>query len=214
MLILKAWFLAQMLNTSNISLYAELGASEKNWYRETNREICNIFPFENPSLIIDMLAATSIRASVSSNVTQFFKAYNQHRASRPFVGFLDAVKINLQRAVNGEPLTGRKIRNFSEAMKGNPEAVVCDIWICRALGVDRKYSRNGGVPLSGGPTDKIYTAVENYFRQEAPKIGLEPRELCAMVWAGIRIHERAEGIGTRYTNFLLKRTNQLKLFYG
>jgi hypothetical protein len=201
-----------MLNVDNIPLYASLGASEKNWYRDTNREICNIFPFESPALIIDMLAATSIRASVSSNVTQFFKAYNQHRASRPFVGFLDAVKINLERAVKGQPLTGRKIRNFSEAMKGNPEAVVCDIWICRALGVDRKYIREGySVPLSGGPTDKIYTAVENYFRQAAREKGLEPRGLCAMVWAGIRIHERAEGIGTRYTNFLLKRTNQLKL---
>lgn len=200
------------LLTENIPMYASLGSNQKTWYQDTYLEIKQMFPGDH-DLVVDMLAATSIRASISSNVTQFYKAYRQFKSGKPFNGFLDATVNNLYNAVNGKELSGRKIKNFSKAIKGDPNSIVCDIWICRALDVDRKYIRKGySKPLSGGPTDKIYDSVESFFRTEAINYNCEPRELQAMVWAGIRVYEWSKYVHARYTNFLIKNENQLSLW--
>ncbi len=201
-----------MLNTSIIPYLIELGKEHKDWYKQTREFIYTEFPYDDFNIIIDMLAATSQRSSISSNVTQFFKAYYQFKNGLPFEGFLTTVKNNLTNAISRQPLNGRKIHSFSRAMKGDLNAVVVDIWICRALDVDRKYIRTGySNPISGGASDLIYTQCENFFRREAVRYNLYPAEMSAMVWAGIRKKENNRYIPQTYNTFIDKRLKQLSL---
>jgi hypothetical protein len=98
-------------------------------------------------------------------------------------------------------------------MSGDPEAVVVDIWILRAFDIDNKYVRNtgphAGKARSGGATDSQYTRIENWITNEARVRGLQPRELCAMIWAGCRTHQTSKANTTRYSDILRHKFTNL-----
>lgn len=93
---------------------------------------------------------------------------------------------NLEYAREGKPLSGRKINNFAAAMAGNKEAVVVDIWQMRAFGFNTKRT-GGDKVLDRSPSKREYDAIETWYKKAASTTGLQPREMSAMVWAGVRI---------------------------
>lgn len=218
-----------------VARYLNNGAPHEFWYEETGKEIEELFPEFDPELIKALLAITSIRASLPSNVTKSFKALDQyHRdelydvflgkkgdkkvAKSAFKGFLDAQLHHLNLLKKGESLTnpknllknGRKIKMFASAMGSVEDAIVDDVWITRAFGCDRKRIFESRT-TSQSPTKAIYDATEWYLQTLAGLIGKKPRGLCAMIWAGIRQETNKET--ARYTDPIKNRLNH-GLFYG
>ncbi len=212
-----------------IARYINNGASHEFWYEETGEEIAQLFPEFSPELIKALLAITSIRATLPSNVTKSFKALDQfHRTEQfevpfgkkgdkkmiksNFKGFLDAQLHHLNLLKNGQSLTdpknllknGRKIKMFASAMGSVEDAIVDDVWITRAFGCDRKRVFESRI-TSQSPSKAIYDATEWYLQTISKLVDKKPRGVCAMIWAGIRQETNKET--ARYTDPIKNRLN-------
>ncbi len=219
-----------------IARYLNNGANSEFWYEETGKEIIELFPGFDPDLIASLLASTSIRADLPSNVTKSFTALNQFFKDEVhvvpfgkrsdgktketyFPGHLDATMHHLDLIKKGVQLTysdegtknGRKIKNFKDAMVStNVHAIVDDMWICRAFGCDRKRIVKGRI-VSQSPSKAIYDATEWYLQTLASLVKKKARGVCAMIWVGIR-QETTKGT-VKYTDPIKNRLNH-GLFEG
>ncbi len=224
-----------------IARYLNNGANYEFWYEETGKEIAELFPGFDPDLIASILASTSIRADLPSNVTKSFKALDQFFRNKTYVvpfgkradgktkethfpGHLDASMHHLDLLKNGIPLTysseektknGRKIKNFKDAIVSiNVHAIVNDIWICRAFGCDKKRIIKGGLIATQSPSEAVYNAIEWYLQTLATLVRKKARGVCAMIWVGKR-QETTKG-EVKYTAPIRKRLDHglFKELYG
>lgn len=189
-------------DTSEIPKYLWVGRKDKDWYQECEDVLVDIFGRSQLEIVTKIFAATSINTSLKGNVTLFKRAYAEYLDNRPISNYLPNIQKQLQRIREGQDLSGRKISSFAKSMSGDPDAVVVDIWILRAFKMNRRYYRSSSKSVrEGGATDKDYTIIENYIRKEAKQMGLQPREMCAMIWSGIRTLQGNDP-QTRYTDLL------------
>ncbi len=237
----KKWFRKNLpksvppLVFGKIARYLNNGRSHEFWYEETGKEIAELFPEFDPELIKALLAITSIRATLPSNVTKAIKALDQFfrndtyevgsgkrdekkTVKSAFIGFLDAQLHHLNLLKKGESLTnsddllknGRKIKMFARAMGDDDNAIVDDVWITRAFGCDRKREFKSRI-VSQSPTRAIYDATEWYLQTLAGLVRKKPRGICAMIWVGIRQETNKET--ARYTDPIKSRLSH-GLFAG
>lgn len=66
-----------------------------------------------------------------------------------------------------------------------------------------------GLFRSGGASDSQYSKIESYVRSEAKAMGVQPRQLSAMLWSGVRI-DQAGDKETHYKTLL--RDKLINLF--
>lgn len=181
------------MNTDKIDYYIKLGTKDKNWYEECQRLFEEHYGVERLELVCSIFAATSINSSLKSNIRLFRKALHEIENGLEFSNYLPVMKTQLERIRAGESIRGRKINSFARAMSGDKNAVVVDIWLLRAFGEDRQYRRSlTDRPQSGGATNRQYTEIEAWVRIRAAELELEPRQLCAMIWAGVRIDQTGD----------------------
>jgi hypothetical protein len=57
--------------------------------------------------------------------------------------------------------------------------------------VDSKIKKRG-LMRSGGASDSQYSKIETYVREEAKAMGIQPRQLSAMLWSGVRIDQSGD----------------------
>ncbi|PCJ57332.1 MAG: hypothetical protein COA65_09745 [Rhodospirillaceae bacterium] len=194
------------LSYADIDRYLDIGQNDKYWYRDERANLEELFPHEDINLVIDLLCATSINSSLKSNVALFYRALYQYKNNEPFKPYLPNMASSLELARQREPFTGRKIRNFAECLKGNTQGVIVDVWIARAFKVNRMYRRmtrkKGGEMREGGVSNRFYTKIEKYIQARAPKLGLEPRQMCSMIWGGIRTEKTGIHNTTRWVDVL------------
>lgn len=193
------------INVSNIERYLDIGKADRDWYKDTEMVLVDLFGSDRLKLTANLFAATSIASSLKSNIALFRKALHEMETGKPFSNYLPNIKIQLERIRRGEELSGRKIRSFASAMSGDRNAVVVDRWLLRAFDIDKQYTRysgpHAGRTLSGGASDRQYTVIENFVREIAADDGYEPREYSAMIWSGVRISKSGDRT-TRYTDLL------------
>ncbi len=193
-----------VLDVSNIAKYLWIGRADKTWYEEVEEVIVELFGREQLLPFAKILAATSIHSTLRSNLSQARRAKFQLESGIEIKGYLPNVQKQLELLRDGKGLSGRKIRNFANAIAGDKEAVVVDIWILRAFGQDRKYVRTRtGTPLSAGANEKQYNAIEKWIKKNAEQMGLQPRQLCAMIWSGVRQCATGKNNTTRYQELLV-----------
>lgn len=200
------------MDTSKIQFYAEIGKSDKDWYHKNQLVFEDLFGTEKLHLVCSIFAATSINTSLKSNITLFRKAYYEIENNLPIGNYLPNIQSQLQRIRTGQELSGRKIRSFAKAMSGDSNAVVVDVWLLRAFNLDRQHMRHSGPHKghlrSGGPTDRQYTLIEAYVREQAAVMGIQPRQLSSMIWAGARIAINGDR-ETTYSNILKNKLTNL-----
>lgn len=200
------------LDTHKIARYLWIGRGDQHWYRDCQEVFIQLFGEEKLKLVCKLFAATSINTSLKSNITLFRRAFYEIEHGLPTGKYLPNICTQIDRIKAGEPLSGRKINNFANAMAGDKNAVVVDIWIMRAFNMDKRYMRrtgpHEGLERSGGPTDGQYSRIETYIQEEGRKMGLEPREFCAMLWAGVRIDTSGDK-RTHYKEILLHKLTNL-----
>lgn len=202
----------RVIDYSKIARYVWLGRNDMNWYQDCEKTFVDIFGRERLKLVAQIFAATSINSSLKSNIGLFRKALYQMDNGKPIKGYLTNIQTQLERIAAGKELSGRKINNFAKAMSGDINAVVVDVWLTRAFGIDRSYvsksRKHDGQIKNGSPSDKDYDLIEKYIQHEAKRMSLEPRQLCSMIWAGVRIDVSGDKT-TRYSDILLNKMKNL-----
>lgn len=207
--------LLQDMNTNKIEFYIYLGKKDKYWYAECQQVFEELFGKDRLELVCSLFAATSINTSLKSNIRLFRKAYYEMMNELPIGNYLPNIKRQLERIRSGKEISGPKITSFMRAMSGDINAVVVDTWILRAFGVNKVYFRQTkgkpegvGRERSAGTDMKTYCKIEDWVRNYAAMIDAEPRQVSAMIWAGIRIDQTGD-TNTHYKEILLNKMTNL-----
>lgn len=74
-----------------------------------------------------------------------------------------------------DALNGRKTNAFARAIAGDAQAVVVDIWMCRAAGLP-----------TDNPNKTQYVEIAQAIKKLAQKFGLTPRTCQALIWILVR----------------------------
>lgn len=149
---------------------AQQSSDFRDWYRKHEPIIDELFG-EDAKLFKAILSATSQAASVLANVGLALKAYKQFKAGQPFEGYLPGVVNNLDRIRGEQTLFGPKIASFGGAMDDQAGEVAVD--------------RHIGELLFGTvkPSPAMIVKAKQVITQIAQKLGWEPREVQASLWA-------------------------------
>lgn len=197
------------MDVSKIHRYVFIGRNDLHWYRDCTAVFIKLFGEERLELICKLFAATSINTSLKGNITLFRRALYEYDNNLPIGRYLPNIQLQLQQVRDGKDLTGRKISSFAKAMAGDPDAVVVDIWLLRAFGENNRYFRKRSQrDQEGGATPKQYTRIEGWIRQEAFCMGIEPRQLSSMIWAGVRLDTNGPD-DTHYKDILERKLTNL-----
>jgi hypothetical protein len=168
--------------------------SHKDWYTESRQAIESQYGSDS-RLVIELIAATSPRNSVKSNLVFALRAYNHIKVGYDIslnkygIG-TPAIIPNLKRIVSGvDGLSGRKVENFRRALLGDLSAVVVDVWMLRVFNIDKK-----------APCKSDYDYIEATVKKLAKKVGIEPAEAQACLWAYAKRLSR--GTANNYAQFM------------
>lgn len=74
-----------------------------------------------------------------------------------------------------DALNGQKTNAFARAIAGDENAVVIDVWMLRALGIEKK-----------SPTQLQYVEMAKAVKAVAAKFGTTPRTMQALIWIIVR----------------------------
>jgi hypothetical protein len=126
-------------------------------------------PLEHGAAIV---SAFSPRVHWSRNVTLAIDY-----ASGREVGCLGSsiLAANRAQAYGIDALNGEKTNQFARAIAGDEGAVVVDVWIARAAGLDRD-----------APTTVQYREISSAIRSLARKHNITPRTMQALIWIMVR----------------------------
>lgn len=178
-----------ILDTSNVHQYVNEGWDHKDWYATESRLLLELLPEFKGLPILRTFAITSMTSSIESNVHLAIKALLQMKRDEPIIGFLPTQRVYLERVRRGMDVPGRKIMSFIQALEGRADAVVVDIWMCKAFGLLKTRE----VPVNGrqrtyyaAPTRRQYDAIEAYVIDKAFQIGIEPRQLQPIIWSAVK----------------------------
>lgn len=72
-------------------------------------------------------------------------------------------------------LNGQKTNAFAKAIAGDENAVVIDVWMLRAVGIEKK-----------SPTQSQYKVLADAVTETATKYGMTPRSMQALIWIIVR----------------------------
>jgi hypothetical protein len=172
-------------NLNDLLQMRESGKHGMGWYEETAKWSKQKFGSDS-DMFLRFLSVTSANSSTEAGAAMALKAYSQWKMDMPFEGFRGQAMSDQLRVVSrGEALPeNTKIQNFLDALRGNPDAVVLDRWMIKAL----------NLPSSKGSlTPSNYKIYERVVRDLATANDMTPRQFQAAVWEGARvntIHER------------------------
>lgn len=155
-----------------IMQYYEAGKEGKDWYNFVRPALQPIFG-KNTDLFLKMFAATSPNTKVTQNVVNAVRAYRQFLLGEQFTG-MPAHVDNLNRAVAGVQMSGPKVGAFGTNLMGDLTPVTVDLWMARAL-----LGRDTVTPLQSKLVDYMTS-------QAAKEKGLQPAEMQAAIWTGIK----------------------------
>jgi len=74
-----------------------------------------------------------------------------------------------------DALNGQKTNAFARAIAGDEQAVVIDVWMLRAVGIEKK-----------SPSKSQYNAMAEAVSKVASELGLTPRTCQALIWIVVR----------------------------
>ena len=144
------------------------------WYREAEEVAEDIAEAMNTSLEVGacIIAAFSPRERWSANVRKAL----QYSAGITPAGLSNNVAMADASLVHGfDALKGLKTNAFARAIAGDTDAVVIDIWMCRAANLD-----------TDSPNIGQYRALSEACKIVAAEFGITPRTAQALIWIIVR----------------------------
>ena len=146
------------------------------WYRASQHEAQRIAELSGVTIVVaaGVIAALSPRVQWAVNVRMA-----EALCRTGVTGGLARSVAAARRIMDGEDplevLTGPKTNAFFRAIMGDEDAAVVDVWMMRAVGLNRSKL-----------TSKQYEAVAAALRSAAARAGLPTAEFQAQVWTTIR----------------------------
>lgn len=162
-----------MTGVTRLERLALLGESGRYWYVRAGEQIDAAATLLNvdPDTLADLLSIFSPRVSVLRSIrhTLHYIQTGKYRAD---------VRRGIRAGIEHYNLTGEirgpKTHPFARALKGDPAAIVLDVWMGKAFGID---------PLGWGKRD-IRRIAKARIRAVARRLGWKPAEAQAAIWAG------------------------------
>lgn len=154
-------------------MQATLGQVEQAsvWYMEAQEVAEDVAEIMGTSLEVgaSIVSAFSPRERWSSNVAKAYAFAN----GKPVAGLTNNLNM-AQRAteLGFDALKGQKTNAFARAIAGDTDAVVIDVWMIRAAGLD----------ASKGVNKTQYNELSDAVRRVANDFGLTPRTAQALIW--------------------------------
>jgi len=173
---------------SKLDNYFDKGFHQKDWYVNEVNNLIYLLPEFKDLPIVRVFAVTSMSSSIESNVHLAIKALLQWKRNEPFTGFLPNQILYLNLLRQGKDVPGRKIMSFIRALEGDEEAVVVDIWMCRAFNIIRERPLRGRSYFRS-PSKKEYDCIESFVKIDAKRRGVTPRQYQAIIWTGIKTEQ-------------------------
>ena len=144
------------------------------WYFEAQEVAEDVAENLGASLEIgaSVVSAFSPRERWSSNVAKAL-AFSQ---GKPVSGLGNNIRMAEAAKVAGfDALKGLKTNAFARAIAGDPNAVVIDVWMMRAAGMD-----------TDSPNKTQYREISEAVRNVAAEFGITPRTAQALIWIIVR----------------------------
>ena len=161
---------------SDLMLQATMAQVEQAsvWYHEAQEVAEDVAEILGASLEVgaSIVSAFSPRERWSSNVAKAFAFAN----GLPVSGLGNNLRMAENAKTMGfDALKGQKTNAFARAIAGDSDAVVIDVWMMRAAGMDRN-----------DPTKTQYAAISDAVRKVASDHGITPRTAQALIWIIVR----------------------------
>ena len=144
------------------------------WYFEAQEVAEDVAENMGASLEVgaSIVAAFSPRERWSSNVAKAL-AFSMNK---PVAGLSNNLRMAQGAMVAGfDALKGMKTNAFARAIAGDTDAVVIDVWMMRAAGMD-----------TDSPNKGQYLALSDAVRKVASDHGITPRTAQALIWIIVR----------------------------
>jgi len=141
------------------------------WYFEAQEVAEDVAEILGTSLEVgaSIVAAFSPRERWATNVAKSYAFAN----GKPVSGLSNNLKMaNDSLNLGFDALNGQKTNAFARAIAGDPDAVVIDVWMIRAAGMD----------ASKGVNKSDYNMLADAVRNIASEHGLTPRTTQALIW--------------------------------
>lgn len=161
---------------SAIAAKATFGQVEQasKWYLDAERVAEEVARNLDTTLEIGatVVSAFSPRERWSRNVTNAIK----FSLGEDVIALGNNIRMAKAALVLGfDALNGQKTNAFARAIAGNEDAVVIDVWMLRALGIEKKT-----------PTQSQYKEMAKAVTTVATAFGMTPRAMQALIWIVVR----------------------------
>jgi hypothetical protein len=162
---------------SDLLIQATMGQVEQAsvWYHEAQEVAEDVAENLGASLEVgaSIVSAFSPRERWASNVAKAL-AFSM---GKPVVGLQNNYRMAQAALTKGfDALNGQKTNAFARAIAGDPNAIVIDVWMIRAAGLD----------ASKGVNKTQYNALSDAVCKVAKDHGITPRTAQALIWIIVR----------------------------
>jgi hypothetical protein len=150
-------------------------ASAEAWYMEAGdfaRRLCFIRPEWSMEISCSVVSAFSPRVTWAHNKRKA-QEYAQGITPKGLRSHVDAADRCVREGFNG--LRGPKTNAFARAIAGDKDAVVVDVWMCRAAGLGKD-----------APNVGEYRTIANAVRNVASSYNMDAATMQALLWIIIR----------------------------
>jgi hypothetical protein len=144
------------------------------WYMDAERVAAQVARNLDSTLEVGatVVSAFSPRERWTNNVTKAIS----FSLGNSIPGFKNnMVMANNAIAFGYDALKGLKTNAFARAIAGDEQAVVIDVWMLRAVGIEKKT-----------PSQSQYNELANAVKKVAFDYGMTPRAMQALIWIVVR----------------------------
>jgi hypothetical protein len=165
-----------------LEIYAA-GQDTADWYTDARAELWGMFGTD-ADVVARLIAAFSPRTTVNRNIALALEAYAQWKSGEDIAprGSMATHMSNMQRALNGEQLSGSKVQRFLANILGDKTPATIDMWMMEVFGLNRVEGAD-----ERAPTINQYRMAEEWTRQLANQAGVSPSEMQAALWVGAKL---------------------------
>lgn len=168
--------------TNYVEIYSEIASratfgqveQASKWYLDAERVAEEVARNLDVTLEVGatIVSAFSPRERWARNVTNAIK----FSLGEPVVALGNNIRMaNAAFASGFDALKGQKTNAFAKAIAGNENAVVIDVWMLRALGIEKKT-----------PNQTQYREMAKAVTTVATAHGMTPRAMQALIWIVVR----------------------------
>jgi len=161
------------LELANKGTLAQLEQATK-WYLDAEKVAHQVAENLETNLEVgaSVVSAFSPRERWATNVSKAIS----FSLGKDVVGLPNNLKMaNASLSLGFKALNGPKTNAFAKAIAGDENAVVIDVWMLRAVGIEKK-----------SPSQSQYKEMANAVTKVAIELGLTPRVAQALIWIVVR----------------------------